>query len=211
MIKTNELDGIIFDLDGTLWDSVPVILEAWNSVLMKKPQVKKLLKEEELRGLMGLVLPEIGNRLFPYLKDRDRMEIMEECCDVECDLIREKGGRLFERLEEALEDLSRRYPLFIVSNCQSGYIEAFLYYHKLQKYFKDFECAGNTSKNKGENIKLVMSRNNLKNPVYVGDAQVDCEASKVARIPFVYAAYGFGSVEDYNIKINSFEDLTKIL
>lgn len=211
MRKTEDLDSLIFDLDGTLWDSVPVILEAWNGVIKDRKEVKNLIKEEELRGLMGLVLPEIGNRLFPYLNYENRMDIMEQCCDVECQMIREKGGNLFQKLEETLETLSKKYSLFIVSNCQSGYIEAFLHYHKLEKYFKDFECAGSTGKNKGENVKLVMDRNNLKNPAYVGDAQVDCEASRVAEIPFIYAAYGFGSVEDYTIKINSIAELTEIL
>ena len=41
----------------------------------------------------------------------------------------------------------------------------------MAEYFEDFECAGNTGKPKGENNKLVIERNNLKSPVYVGDTQ----------------------------------------
>lgn len=35
--------------------------------------------------------------------------------------------------------------------------------HKLDKYFTDYECPGRTGLSKGENNKLVIERNNLKN------------------------------------------------
>ena len=82
-------------------------------------------------------------------------------------------------------------------------------YYKLEKYFKDFECAGNTGLIKGENIKLVIEKHHLKNPIYVGDAQVDCDGAKLAGIPFVYASYGFGQVTSHDYIINEFTELLK--
>lgn len=67
-----------------------------------------------------------------------------------------------------MDRLSDTYDLFIVSNCQDGYIESFYEYHKLERYFKDYENPGRTGLSKGENIKLVIDRNNLDAPVYVG-------------------------------------------
>jgi phosphoglycolate phosphatase len=43
-----------------------------------------------------------------------------------------------------------------VSNCQAGYIEAFLEYYKLKEYFTDFECSGNTMQSKADNIKSII-------------------------------------------------------
>jgi len=100
--------------------------------------------------------------------------------------------------------------LLIVSNCQSGYIEAFFEYHGLGSYFEDFECAGTTGKSKGENIIDIIERNKIKLAYYVGDTQIDYEATRKAVIPFIYASYGFGDVLHYEYKINSITDLKQM-
>ena len=82
--------------------------------------------------------------------------------------------------------------------------------HKLDKYFTDYECPGRTGLSKGENNKLIIERNNLKNPVYVGDTEGDAESAKAAGIPFVFAKYGFGNVKEYQYAINKFEDLSTL-
>lgn len=82
--------------------------------------------------------------------------------------------------------------VFIVSNCQSGYIELFLKKTGLAPYVTDTECFGDTGMKKAENIRLVVARNGLQQPVYVGDTKGDEEAAHEAGVPFVHAAYGFG-------------------
>ncbi len=93
----------------------------------------------------------------------------------------EHGATLYDKLEDTLKVLSKKYKLFIVSNCQDGYIETFMKFYNLDKYFVDFECPGRTNLSKAENIKIVIERNNLKHPVYVGDTQMDCDAAKKHR------------------------------
>lgn len=205
-----NIDSIIFDLDGTLWDSTDIVLKAWEGVLENKKEVQKSLTREDLQSIMGFQVPEASAKLFPYLEEETRIKLMKECCTVECEWIRREGGALYENLEETLEALSKKYTLFIVSNCQGGYIEAFLEYHDLKKYFKDFECAGNTGLVKGENIKLVIERNKLGHAIYVGDTQSDCNAAKLADVPFVYASYGFGKVHGFDYSIEGVGELGKL-
>ena len=102
------------------------------------------------------------------------------------------------------------YKLFIVSNCIDGYIESFLRTSGLSNYFLDFECNGRTKLRKGENIELIIKRNNLKNAIYVGDTMGDKEAARYAKVPFVYASYGFGEVDEYDYLINSISDLGEL-
>lgn len=202
------VDSILFDLDGTLWDSTGVVVRAWNQVLRK---TGGRVTAEEIRGIMGLQQPEIAKKLLPGLESGIARELMAECNACECDMLRREGGRLFDGLEETLGQLYPKFPLFIVSNCQCGYIESFLFGHNLGQYFMDFECAGKTGLSKGENIKTVIARNRLKSPVYVGDTEGDHEAARLAGIPFIFAAYGFGRTLDYDYVIYSPGDLITLL
>lgn len=201
---------MIFDLDGTLWDSTETVLLAWNSMMKDDNKIKREITKEDLQSVMGLQVPEIGKRLFPDLDESTRNRFLEESCLVENTFIGEKGGILYENVEDVLKVLSQKYKLFIVSNCQDGYIEAFYQYHQLGKYFSDYENPGRTGLSKGENIKLIMQRNHLLQPVYVGDTEGDRKAAQYAGIPFVYARYGFGQVSEYDYKINSVDELMKI-
>jgi phosphoglycolate phosphatase len=204
------MDSIIFDLDGTIWDSIDTVLVAWNSVIRKSGYIEGELTRKDFEGTMGLQMDEISRKLFPQLTEGQRQQLVEDCCTAEAHYLEKHGGALYDNVEKVLNDLSQKYKLFIVSNCQEGYIEVFYKYHKLEKFFLDYENPGRTGLSKGENIKLIMERNHLSSPVYVGDTEGDRKAAGFAGIPFIYAAYGFGQVSEYDQAIDKFEDLVKI-
>lgn len=201
------MDSIIFDLDGTIWDPIDTVLSAWNRVIRKNNNINSELTRKDFEGTMGLQMDEISRILFPALNNADREKVIKDCCEAEQSILEKNGGNLFHNVENVLKELSQKYKLYIVSNCQDGYIEAFYKSHRLDQYFLDFENPGRTGLSKGENIKLIIERNNLSSPVYVGDTQGDLEAARFADIPFVYAEYGFGQVREYDMKIESFEEL----
>ncbi len=205
------MDSIIFDLDGTLWDSTDVVLVAWNEVVKKYKEIENLITKEDLKSIMGLQVKEIGKKLFPSVGEDVQQKILKEGCEIECEYIENQGGALYPHLEEVLRTLSQKYKLFIVSNCQCGYIEAFFKFHKVEKYFIDFENPGRTGLSKGENIQLIMERNNLKDPIYVGDTEGDLKAARYASIPFVYARYGFGKVVGSDYTIDRLDELLKLV
>ncbi|WP_456274122.1 HAD family hydrolase [Bacillus sp. AK031] len=204
------MDSIIFDLDGTLWDSMDSVLVVWNRVLQGEGVNRQKLTREDFSWTMGLQIKEIGNRLFPDLDDNGQKQLLKTCCAAECEYLGENGGDLYENVEMALSRLSQKYKLCIVSNCQDGYIEAFYKYHNLEQYFLDYENPGRTGLSKGENIKLIMERNGLSNPVYIGDTEGDLSAARYAGIPFVYARYGFGQVSEHDYCIEGFDELLKL-
>lgn len=204
------MDSIIFDLDGTLWDSRKTVAKSWTRVVKDANCKRKEITENDLRGTMGLQIPDIADILFDDLSKEERMELILACCEQERVDLEQEGGKLYEGLEETLKALSKKYRLFIVSNCQEGYIESFYAYHGLGHFFEDFENPGRTGLSKGENIKLVMGRNGLSEPVYVGDTEGDRAAAEHAGIPFVFAAYGFGKPEGYDERIESVMDLKKL-
>ena len=199
--------AIIFDLDGTLWDSTGCASEIWNRVLEKHDEISFSMTKEKAEKLMGKTMEEIGRLLFPQLQDEERKAIVDEFGEEEVKYLRENGAVLYEGLEETLSLLYPDYEMYIVSNCQDGYVPAFLHAHKLEKYFWDMEMSGRTGLDKGRNIKLLMERNNIQSAVYVGDTIGDKEAAEFCGIPFIYASYGFGSVKNADATIDDIKEV----
>lgn len=203
-------DSIIFDLDGTLWDATDGAAVIWSEVAGKYTEVTDIISADRLKALYGLPLEEIAVKLLPSVSRDTAIKIMRESTLKQCPYLKKTGGILFTGLEETLIKLKETYRLFIVSNCEEGYIQCFLKAHQLDQYFEDFEYPGRSGVLKADNIRLIMKRNQLLNPVYVGDTIGDASASKKAGIPFIYARYGFGLVEDYDYVIDSFPELLDI-
>lgn len=189
--------GILFDLDGTLWDSSEEVAYSWMQALGQRNDVEKEITMQDIQGVMGKPMEDIADILFAEYEPAKRIELLKYCCKVENEYIRNHGGKLLPGLEETLQKLKNDgYHLYIVSNCQVGYIEAFLEYHKLGAYFDDFESYGGTGRPKSENIRLVAERNHLDKAVYVGDIQADYEAAVAAGLPFIHARTGYGTVPE---------------
>lgn len=207
-IEKIKIDSLIFDLDGTLWDSTNQIADAWNLLLEQKSYKKReKITAKELHQNMGLPMYEIAKNLFPFEKESFRNNLMDEMGVFENEYLIKKPGILYDGIKEVIENLKKKIPLFIVSNCQSGYIEAFLKAYDFEKYFKDIECWGNTKLSKGENILKLLKRNNLKSPIYIGDTNGDFKATIFANVPFIYASYGFGDVCEKTNKINHIAEI----
>ncbi len=203
--------GIIFDMDGTLWDSAEGVAKSWTEVVQRLHDKERVITTEDIHSIMGLTMDRIADILFPELPKDERMKLLDACGNDENEYLRQHGGILYPQLEETLIELKKKYPLYIVSNCQSGYIEAFLEYYDFGKYFEDIECYGNNQLGKGDNIRLVADRNHLDDAVYVGDIMGDYVSSKEAGVRFIHAAYGFGEIEDEVITISEFAELPKVM
>ena len=201
------IDSIIFDLDGTLWDARENVCESWNVVLAERWPELGRLTVEQFSAQMGKMMPDIGRALFPQLTPEQSNEVVDTCGLYENEYVAEHGGILYEDLEAVLAELAKKYRLFVVSNCQSGYIEAFMAAHNTKKYFTDIECYGNTELTKAENIRLVVERNGLASPVYVGDTAMDADSAAKAGVPFIWASYGYGDVKEYAAIIRRPADL----
>lgn len=203
--------AIIFDLDGTLWDSTGCACDIWNRVLEKHNDISFRMTKEKAELLMGKTMEDIGKILFPELHAEARNAIIDEFGTEEVKYLMENGAILYEGLEEILKLLSRNYKLYIVSNCQDGYVQAFLHAHKLERYFLDIEMSGRTGLDKGNNIKIIMKRNNIKSAVYIGDTEGDEKAARFVGIPFIYAKYGFGKTISPDAIITDINELPECI
>ncbi len=208
-MSVNEIDGIIFDVDGTVWDSTPVVEEAWNRALMEAGHSERVTAAR-LKGLFGLPMDIIIRDILPDAPEEERVRFAPYCYKYEHEYLNRTGGVVYEGFGDMLRTLSDKYPLYVVSNCQAGYIELMLQKTGFGKYIKDHICFGDNDKLKAENIRIICERNNLKNPVYVGDTQMDADACIEAGVPIVFASYGFGSVKDPDYVIDSPMELVEL-
>ena len=196
--------GVIFDVDGTLWDSAKPVAESWTLMLERRyPELARIITPDDMYRNMGKTMDAIGADLFPGLAPDKRDEVMDACMRYENEYLADHPGVTYPNMKETLAALSREYGLYIVSNCQEGYIEALMAACGIASYISDTECFGATGRPKGDNIRLVMERNGLEKCLYVGDTAMDQEAAGKAGIPFVFASYGFGQASGADAVIGS--------
>ncbi|MFV0363387.1 MAG: HAD family hydrolase [Suipraeoptans sp.] len=209
--KEAMIDAIIFDLDGTLWDSRDVVAKSWSIAVEEVTGENPHFTSEFLTPCFGKLLPDIAAMIFPGRNRETQLMLIDKCTEVENKMLLDGPGILYPNLESTLEILSANYPLYIVSNCQGGYIEVFLESTGLTKYFKDHLCPGDTGNPKADNITAIKNKHHLTSPVYVGDTTGDYDACIKSNTPFVYASYGFGDVPDCTATLNSFDELPDII
>lgn len=203
--------GIIFDMDGTLWDSAEPVAKSWN-IEANRLGYEYSITAKDIMSVMGKPMDELAAIIFNREPKEVQARLLKACGDYENEYLRENGGTLYPELRNTMETLmGMGYHLYIVSNCQSGYIEAFLDYYKFHDLFEDIECFGNNNLQKNENISLIVKRNNLDKAVYIGDIQGDYDSTMKAGLPFIHAAYGFGKINAVVPVITTLSDLPKII
>ncbi len=198
--------GILFDLDGTLWDSSAEVTEAWNQAILRQGRTEQFTVAD-MHNFMGRTLEAIAAMMFPAEPQPEQIRLILACEENEYKYLRAHKAHIYSREEEILRALSQEYALGIVSNCQDGYIDIYLDQCGFPQLFCDHECAGVTGLSKGQNIRLVMERQGIERCVYLGDTQGDADAAKEAGIPFIHAGYGFGKVDAADAVISDITEL----
>lgn len=203
---------LIFDIDGTLWDSRTLVAEGYNSQLEAEGLEALCVTAADLRPLFGMVMTDIADRLFPDIPLPERYALMDRCMKTEGRHLRESPclGLSYPGVRETIEKLADAYRLYIVSNSQRGYPPLVMEKLGLTPYISGHLCFGDTGMPKGQTIRALMAQHGITSAVYIGDTQGDLDATRDAGIPFVWASYGFGAPEAYDYKIDSIAQLLDI-
>ena len=170
------------------------------------------IRREQLIGLMGKTMDCFAKELLPQYEMDQAMEIIHACEEDENEYLSRVGAKLYGDIRKVFETLrDMGYEIGIVSNCQSGYIEVFLEYYHLGDLVADIECYGNTQQQKDANLKALIERNHYEKYYYLGDTQGDYNACQKAGVPFLFAAYGFGTVDAKVPQVESLEQLPEVM
>ena len=214
-MTSHKVDTLIFDVDGTLWDTSEIVAESWTRAIRENSELGYTFTAEYLKAnAYGKPMDEIARLLLPDCTKEERKRLSELCFSYEDRDVREKSAVIYEGIRSTLLKLKEQgYKLYIVSNCQKGYIEACMDQCDINELILDHLCYGDTEAPKGVTIKKLMERNSIEAPeaMYVGDTKGDQEASSYAGLRFIHAAYGFGSVEAPDYRIADIRELPGIM
>ena len=200
--------GILFDLDGTLWNTIIPTHKAANDIA-KDNNIKEITLDTIIDG-MGKDKIYNAKNYYPEEDLKKALELLDQSSQKCTEYLKNKEAIIYENIEKTLQTLSKKHDLYIVSNSfDNDYINTFKSY--LDVNFKDFIAAGALNINKAEAIQLIIKRNNIDKAIYVGDTKLDYDSSKEANIPFIYAKYGFGNIDKYEYSINDIKDLISVI
>ena len=204
-------ESLIFDIDGTLWDSRALVAEGYNIQLRAEGYDHLCVNAEQLRPLFGKVMTEIADVILASVAPPERYVLMDRCMETENRYLREHPCPIgYAGVRETMEKLAKKYRLFIVSNSQCGYPELCIRKLGLEAFISGHLCFGDTGTEKALTIRRLMETHDIDSAVYIGDTQGDLDAADGAGIPFVYAEFGFGQVARWDEKIGSFPELLDI-
>jgi phosphoglycolate phosphatase len=203
-----NVESLIFDIDGTLWDSRALVAEGYNIQLRAEGLAHLCVTAEDLKPLFGKVMTEIADVILASIPKSQRYALMDRCMETENRYLQEHPCPIgYPGVKETMAQLTKKHRLFIVSNSQCGYPELCIEKLGLGDYISGHLCFGDTGTEKGETIRRLMQQHNIQSAVYIGDTQGDCDAAAHAGIPFIFATYGFGQPDCWIAKIDRFEDL----
>ena len=204
--------GILFDLDGTLLDTLEDLLDATNYALAVYGYPPRTLKE--LRRFVGngaenqirLSLPEDQKEALPQVLAAYKPYYTDHC---------QIKTRPYDGVLPALEYLGQKYPMAIVSNKPDSAVKALC-----ADYFPGIYALGETAdcprKPAADMVFKAMKAIGVERCVYVGDSEVDVLTAKNAGMPCVGVLWGFRDREDLEaaggcVYCERTEDLARII
>lgn len=204
--------GILFDLDGTLLNTLEDLVDATNYSLAAF-------------GHPPRTLPEVRRFIGNGAENQIRLSLPDDCKeDLQKVLAVYKPyytdhcqikTKPYEGVLSALKTLGEKYPIAIVSNKPDVAVKALC-----ADYFPGYYALGETPdcprKPAADMVLKAMQAIGVDHCVYVGDSEVDVLTAKNAGVPCVCVLWGFRDKEDMeavggSIYCESTENLVNII
>lgn len=198
-----DFKAILFDLDGTLWDSYPL----YSQIVSQRSDVTIQNVQDSLEDNVPIarLLRKIGintaTQLSSILKNYPNKHFLYKGAD-----------KMLESIE------SRGVPLGIVTSLPKWIATPLLDWSQIQKYFSCLVHYGSTRKHKPrpDPIKKALSELNLTpspSVMYIGDSEVDLQAALSSGIQFTFASFGYGHIKDhgYTRRISCLSEVLELL
>jgi len=205
--------NILFDLDGTLIDSAPGIVESFSFAYNKIYGVDCI---EDIKSLIG---PPIKEVLFSVNGETNTIVINEfvEAFKLHYDTEGFKKSQLFENVSKILKILyKQKLGLYIATNKRKWPTNLILDYLDLNQYFKGVYCPDSFEfvfENKTKLVQNLLTSFTLvkSESLFVGDTSHDGIAAIANGLDFALVDYGYGNYKNPTYTINNINKILNIL
>lgn len=147
-INTESYSALLFDLDGTLADTMPLHNQAWIETLQDYgcPMTNEILSE--YAGIPNAETVEIFNRRFQWRLDPVTIAETKETRAIEkLKAVLPQDLRIESTIEIASQYFGKK-PMAVVSGGSRSLVELVLQKLMIRKYFSVLVCAESTTKHK---------------------------------------------------------------
>ena len=180
--------GILFDLDGTLLDTLEDLKDATNATLRHFGCSERTL--DEIRSFVGNGARNQIRMSLPGREDDPNLDEVlswyQEYYPRHCQI----KTAPYAGILEALKELGEKYPLAIVSNKPDSAVKILC-----AEYFPGVYAQGVTDdcprKPAPDMVLRAMEAIGVERCIYVGDSEVDIRTAKNAGVPCVSVLWGF--------------------
>lgn len=181
--------AMIFDLDGTLLDTLQDLHDAVNYALTQFGYPERTL--EEVRQFVGEGAGKLMERAVP--KGADQEPVLS-CFRTYYAAHTQVKTRPYPGIPEALEALGKKYPLAVVSNKPDEAVKILgkAYFPSLYARGEAPDCP---RKPNAAMVHKTMEALGVQGCIYIGDSQVDVETAKNAGVPCLSVTWGFRDLD----------------
>ena len=201
--------NLIFDLDGTLFDSAPEILLCFKKAL----ELNNIdIKDDLNKSIIG---PPIRETLKNLVQKKDIVKIdkiIENFIELyDSDYCYKT--KLYRGVQETLKTLEKKKNLILITNKRIVPTEKMLKNSKIIELFDNYFSVDPSDQSKKDKSTLISKtikdyKINPLNTAYIGDTIGDFIASKKNNIKFVFAGWGYGKyVEDADLHLNDIREM----
>jgi len=196
----NNRKKIIFDFDGTIVDTLDLLVDIYNKIYNKykclpvdindKEELKKLKSQEILKKY------KISFLKIPFLLMRIRRELKKRISEV----------RIYNDIGLVLKELKNRgFDLYILTSNSKENVDIFLRNNELLDILEFIYSSSNVFGKDRSIKKFLKSLNiNKEDCIYIGDETSDIEAMKRINLPIIAVSWGFNS-KDALIKLEPYK------
>lgn len=180
------IKAIIFDFDGTITDTFPIILKNANK-LSKAIGLKEIKYYPEMRDKSAkqFFKEEIGISLWKVPKYMKKLKKL-----IKPEL---EKAKVFKGIKQLIDKLSKQYKIGILTTNSEDVVKKILHENKINSV--DFIFSDSSVFGKHKKLKKLMRKHKLKNDklIYVGDEIRDIEACKKKQVKVIAVSWGYNS------------------